>query len=111
MSDETSAPGFTVKRESTVKMPIYLLLGLISVAVSAAIMWANLSREVAEQARINLVQDGRCQRLEESLTEERRVNNAQDHRFENLEASQADLPIIRNDMKWLLKRDEQTRRP
>jgi hypothetical protein len=106
---DTNAPGFTVKKESTVKMPIYLLFGILTVTVSAALMWANLSREVAEQARINLVQDGRCQRLEEALTEERRVNNAQDHRFENLEASQSDLPIIRNDMKWLLKRDEQHR--
>jgi hypothetical protein len=95
-SSNSTNPGWNVKTTTTVKLPLSYLIALITVAVSAAAMWLNLV--------------ARCQRLEDALTEERRVNNAQDGRFLNVEAAQADLPIIRNDMKWLLKRDEQQTR-
>lgn len=95
MPPETT-PGFSVKQNGTIKLPLTYLVGLISLTISSTAMWMTLL--------------ARCAHLEEALTEERRVNAAQDHRFENLEASQADLPVIRNDMKWLLRKEE-ARRP
>jgi hypothetical protein len=91
-----SAPGFSVKPNGTIRLPLTYLVGLISVAVSAAAMWLNLV--------------ARCQHLEEALTEERRVNTAQDGRFLNVESAQADFPVIRNDLQWLRRRED-ARRP
>jgi hypothetical protein len=105
-----SAPGFNIQKETSIRMPILMLIALITAIVSAAIVWLNLSHDVSEQARINVVQDGRCQRLEESLVEERRVNNAQDKRFENIESAQREFSVMRNDMEWLKRNQESTRR-
>jgi len=91
-----SAPSFSIKKDSPIKMPAYLLVSIISVAVAATILWTNLAREVWA--------------LQRDLIEAQRVNQAQDKRFENLEAGQADFAVIKNNVRWL-ERQEAARGP
>lgn len=79
MSNPNQTP-YTIAPESRVRLPIALLFALVASAASAAFAVAMHRSEVADHTRTL-------------------ANHEQ--RLERVEASQADLAVIRNDVRWI----------
>jgi hypothetical protein len=87
METADTSPAFNIKRDSPVKMPVYLLISMMVVTAMGTMIWADLRRDLAEASR---------------------VNAAQDLRFTNIESSIAEYAVLKNDVRWL---EERQRRP
>lgn len=76
MSDST--PPLRLSNETNVRMPLYLLLGLLVVCCGGALAWANVSGQVSEIP-------------------------AMKSRLDAHDAALADVRVMANDIKWIRK--------